>query len=247
MGQLLPLVPWLVAGVVVLAAAVHYATDRRADAAKEAEMARLRETLIAKDASIEALDQLLNRAQIAAMPPSLSELSQFIVEERMRFDTRDNNLFSTSFSAIGRYHSFLQSIVERHRAASAAMMANTRAMYPPNRPSGIRQFTDAEMRLHEDAVRFQQAVQLEEESFYLFAKMLLDKVAQAVGFYFGPARGCSTKSHDDFTKCIRRYCELKGLELSDDLVAHVEHLKSDVADSGTSKLVTRPALAPCGR
>lgn len=73
-------------------------------------------------------------------------------------------------------------------------------------------------------------VQLEQESFYIFAKMLLDKVAHAVGVYFGPAPKCSYQSHDALTKCFEKYCELLGLPRHPELSQSMEKLKIDVAD-----------------
>jgi hypothetical protein len=92
------------------------------------------------------------------------------------------------------------------------------------------QVTEREGALMSEEYPLSLRVQLEQESFYIFAKMLLDKVAHAIGVYFGEARGCSFASHDDLTKSIVKYSELLGLEVNPSLVARMQQLKVDVAD-----------------
>jgi hypothetical protein len=41
---------------------------------------------------------------------------------------------------------------------------------------------------------------LEIESYYVFAKIILDDVARAIEYYFGPHRGLALDSHDGLAK-----------------------------------------------
>lgn len=71
---------------------------------------------------------------------------------------------------------------------------------------------------------------LEIESFYLFAKILLDKVARALEFYFGLGRSCSLDSHDDLVKNLATYAGQKGITLSQRFVEIANMLKKDISD-----------------
>jgi len=78
--------------------------------------------------------------------------------------------------------------------------------------------------------KLQELVQLEIESFYLFAKIMLDKVAQFIGQYFGQAEGCSLASHDRFLKSIIQYQKIKGLVLDERVILIAKNLKKQIAD-----------------
>jgi hypothetical protein len=71
---------------------------------------------------------------------------------------------------------------------------------------------------------------LDIESFYLFAKIYLDKIAHAFEFYFGPGRGKSMDSHDQLVKNFPAYAKEKGLTLPSDLMSIATRLKSDISD-----------------
>ena len=78
-----------------------------------------------------------------------------------------------------RYHGFLTIIRERYQAEAKG--------YDPHPKPGIRVY-----RVTEDV---REKLQLEVETFYLFANMLLDQIVINVRFFFGFARGRKTKLH----------------------------------------------------
>ncbi len=78
-----------------------------------------------------------------------------------------------------RYHGFLTIIRERYEAEAKR--------YDPHPKPGVRVY-----RVTEDV---RERLQLEVETFYLFANMLLDQIAANVRFFFGLARGRKTKLH----------------------------------------------------
>jgi len=80
-----------------------------------------------------------------------------------------------------RYHGFLTIIRERYQAEAKR--------YDPHPKPGIRVY-----RVTEDV---REKLQLEVETFYLFANMLLDQIAINVRFFFGFARGRKTNLHPD--------------------------------------------------
>src|SRR4030095_8890693 len=120
----------------------------------------------------------------------ITQLTEFIRTERERLALEDNNRFGTAFYPLTRYYEFLLIIVERYHTASEVFMKNSRALQSLTKPS-THPTTSELLRLHEEGYALTSRLHLEIESFYLFAKILLDKVAHALEFYFGPARDCS--------------------------------------------------------
>ena len=96
--------------------------------------------------------------------------------------------------------------------------------------AGTQQMSPEQIVLREDALDITTRLHLEIEAFYLFAKILLDKVAQAIQFYFGPARGISLSSHDKLLKYLASYAEAKGLTIDESFISKVEKLKATVSD-----------------
>jgi hypothetical protein len=137
-------------------------------------------------------------------------LSDFVSSERKRFANEDNNKFAIGFSQISRYHLFLSLILKRYEEASRAFFENTNAMQATLLP-GTHRLTDAQVKLREDGVRLSALVHLEIESYYLFAKICLDKIARALEFYFGQGRGKSLDSHDQLVKNFAAYAAEKRL------------------------------------
>jgi hypothetical protein len=78
-----------------------------------------------------------------------------------------------------RYHGFLTIILERYEAEAKR--------YDPHPKPGVRVY-----RVTEDV---RERLQLEVETFYLFANMLLDQIAANVRFFFGFTCGSKTKLH----------------------------------------------------
>jgi len=162
------------------------------------------------------------------------KLNDFVNTERGRFSTKDNNLFGTAFSQIIRYYDFLQVIIERYGSVDEAFLANIKTSLELSKsfPSGeSHSLTKEESGLLEEGVKLTTLLHLEIESFYLFAKILLDKVAKFVEFYFGQARGLSLNSHNDLSKNIESYANVKQLtSLPEKLITLIKELKKEVAD-----------------
>jgi hypothetical protein len=168
---------------------------------------------------------------MAAAAKPLDVLRAFIADERDRFVTRDNNLFSTAFSDLVRYRRFLQRIEGRHMLISQEFVASAQAMLARlTESSGPRPMTAVDMAVLDAREELGLALQLEIESFYLFAKILLDEVARAIEFYFGPVPKLALDSHDDLTKRIERYAAQHQVTLPTGFTKRAEQLKSDVSD-----------------
>lgn len=156
----------------------------------------------------------------------MQQLSDFIQSERVRFEVKYNNMFAFCFSEIQHYHDYLKIILARYEQASADFIEQSKKMMMPSPDQAGEEL----WKLHIESVELTTRLHLEIESFYLFAKILLDKIAQAVEFYFGTARKMSLQSHDKFTKLFKNYAEIKGLKLDNRMVTVIEKLKDDISD-----------------
>lgn len=157
-------------------------------------------------------------------------LSEFINTTRSRFSTRYNNLFAFSFSQVSRYYEFLKIIQERYHRISADFIENSKAQQATFQ-SGTHTVTDKQMRLLNKGREITTILHLEIESYFLFAKILLDKVARVIEFYFGKARGLSLDSHDDLVKNFGNYISTKKLtEPPTELKELMRNLKEYVSD-----------------
>lgn len=159
----------------------------------------------------------------------MNQLSEFVESERERFTTADNNRFAFSFSKIIRYREFIQIICERRRDAGLKFVKNVSA-FNAAIPSGGPSLTDEQRTLLDEGNRLTSLLHLEIESFFLVAKILLDKIAHSIEFYFGPARGESLDSHDDLAKNIGDYAEKKQLKVPPGMLDSADSLKKDISD-----------------
>jgi hypothetical protein len=160
----------------------------------------------------------------------MMRLSNFIAEHRNAFSVNDGNVFVTSFSKVTRHWVFLEIIRARYAEASTALVANSRAFQLTMKPGGPHTMTPEQVALQQEAWWLGNLVHLEIESFYLFAKILLDEMAHGIENYFGPSRGLSLDSHDDLCKCLRKYGETKGLTITTEFEHVVADLRRRISD-----------------
>ena len=159
----------------------------------------------------------------------IDDYTRFIGLQCRRFAFEPDNMFAFAFSKVSHYWRFLEIIYERYQLASHAYMENTTALRGTIKP-GTHMLTEEQDRLSDEAVPLQAKLHLEIESYYLFAKILLDVTAHAIEYYFGPARGLSLDSHDDLSKSFSKYVAVKSLDNNDALCKKITELKSLIAD-----------------
>jgi hypothetical protein len=166
------------------------------------------------------------------------KLTDFIISERNRFENRHNNLFAFSFGDIGRYYEFLEAIFTRYKIASKNFMdnINIRQELSKSFGQGSHVMTREEVDLLNKSVELTTILHLEIESFYLFAKILLDKVAHAIEFYFGQVRKMPLDSHDDLAKNFQEYISVKKLVINQELPEMISKLKTHISDYRDQKI-----------
>lgn len=116
-------------------------------------------------------------------------------------------------------------------------MKNTRALHETVK-EGKHPVTPEQERLHEEGWKLGVAVELEIDSFYIFAKVLLDRVGHGLEFYFGQAKGCSLESHNEMMKCFAKYVKAKNLTPPPKrLVELLKTLKTEIRDYRDKEIV----------
>jgi hypothetical protein len=142
--------------------------------------------------------------------PVPQALFDFISSERESLETRDGNLFGLSFGEVLRYRRYLDLILTRYINAGREFMENTRLIQSTTLP-GTHAMTRELLELHEQGARLSDELHLQVESFYLFSKIMLDKLALAVEFYFGQAKGSSLASHHKLQVHLSGFAAQKNL------------------------------------
>ena len=162
---------------------------------------------------------------------TIQKLSSFISIERNRFETQHNNMFGFAFSQIARYYEFLLLISERYEQASRLFIANFKEFQAAlDKRPGSHTMTQKQLKIQEKGREITTELHFEIESFYLFAKILLDKISRAVEFYFGQVRGLSLDSHDLLYKNLSKFSSSKRLVLNKDLMENIKKLKEEISD-----------------
>ena len=141
---------------------------------------------------------------------ALKEWQSFIALERDRFSEQHNNMFAQTCGKVTKKYRYLILILDRYDNASLRFIENTKASQA-TRQLGTHPITEEQRSLHEEGWKIAIALELEIDSFYLFAKILLDRVSHVIEFYFGIASRCFLESHDGLTKCFQSFVGQKGL------------------------------------
>lgn len=162
-------------------------------------------------------------------------IPKFVSEHRGRFLNDHDNAFAFSWSKVTRRLAFLDLIQARCAQVGAAFVANTEALQTMTKP-GTHPVTPDMAVLQAAGAQLSIQVHLEIESFYLFAKILLDDVARAIEFYFGPAKRLALDSHDDVSKRLPAYAAAKGLAVPQEFVDRVMNLRERISDFRDQKI-----------
>ncbi|MCK6463201.1 MAG: hypothetical protein L6Q29_05300, partial [Candidatus Pacebacteria bacterium] len=135
-----------------------------------------------------------------------------------------------SLSQASRYYEFILIVANRHNEVSQKMILNHTKLMDLTSVNGNGVMSEEQVRIYNDGIHLTTLVHLEIESFYLFAKTLLDKLALFLQNYFGQARGISLISHDKLTKGYVEYGTAKGLTYPNGFSESLLFLKEHVCD-----------------
>ena len=188
--------------------------------------------------------------------PTLDRLSAFIDEYRRRMDTWNGNLFAASAEAWWRYYIFLTLILARYDRSNAAyvevMEQVTRQMRDAPAGGGSAPMTPEDMAELKRQIDLATVLHLDIETFYLFAKILLDRIADTFGLVFEVEWKSRGSSHSDLSQQFQDLCRNKGLEIRPDnlsalvskLWAIVDYRNKLIEHLGDSPVVRGTLSAP---
>jgi len=160
----------------------------------------------------------------------VNPLSNFIDAERNKYAEEDNNRFAFSLAQAARYYRFVLIIEERHNKLSHELISKCKqwTAWLHNNPNAAP--GDAQLAVHREALLLSSKVQLEIETFYVFAKVLLDRLAFFIQDYFGQVHGVSLVSHRRLAKYEQRFQNAKALLFPDGFSAQLQYLTKQICD-----------------
>jgi len=165
------------------------------------------------------------------MHPDSTRLSVFAWHERTRLSEPGVHRFVPAMGKVERYAYFLEIVVARHRALviqHAELTKKARAFMQPG--GGRRTMAPEEVEVLRQLSGLSQLIHLEVETYYLFAKIFLDRVAHFIEHAFGSERRMSLDSHDKLTKNLKAYVSARRLECPKEFFDELVVLKRRIAD-----------------
>jgi hypothetical protein len=163
-------------------------------------------------------------------------LGNLIWDERERYDSRELNILLTYAQQVAELVGYLEVTAEDYEAASGAFLDAGERRHKLTEEINERlgtsdHETTAEERELLDALGLASLrVYLRIETFYVFAKILLDRLAAFIPHYFGEARGVGLSKHSKLEEALPRFAEQKGLTLAPSLTERVAELTRRVSD-----------------
>lgn len=142
-------------------------------------------------------------------------INAFMQARDHREDTKTWNLLNTSFGGWLRYWTFLTVIRDRYVDASEAHTRAWRVLHESiekgSRADERRPLTPDQREEYDRIARQSVRVHLEIESFYVFANILLDRIASTFRFYFWRR---SNWNHRQLSQNLEKICVSKSLHVS---------------------------------
>lgn len=165
------------------------------------------------------------------MHPDSTRLSVFAYGERTRLPEDGVHRFVPAMGKVEKYAYFLEIVVARHQALvmqHAELAKKATAFMQPG--GGRRTMSTEEVEIHWQMSSLAQLIHLEVETYYLFAKILLDKVAHFIEHAFGTVRRMPLDSHDKLTKHLKAYVSAKVLKCPNGFFDELVSLKRRISD-----------------
>jgi hypothetical protein len=166
----------------------------------------------------------------------------FIDTERWRFETRDNNLFYFAFHEIATYRSFLDIIQSRSDAIGKDYLDCMEAYSKTVEGSSGGYLTLAQQATLDRWRELSLALRLEIETYYLFATILLDRVAAAIGFYFEGTSSKTWARHSSLAKNLEAYATARNISVPQRLLDLAVSLKDAVSGFRHEQVVHQGSL-----
>lgn len=155
-------------------------------------------------------------------------IDEFVKNERSKFQNIDNNIFAMSFGQIQRYREFIEIIYGRYQKLSDAHTENFDAFTKSLEKNGGGPMSVEQQKSYNKHMFLNTELHLEIESFYIFAKILLDKIANLMGVYFGEMPKVSYLSHNKFVKSLPAFT--KTIKVKSEILINSAKQITDIVD-----------------
>jgi hypothetical protein len=156
----------------------------------------------------------------------------YVHTDRERFDERTANILVACGQQLTDLVGYLEIIADDYAAANDDYL-DTYGRYEAMRQATIKrvgivtspeQVPPEELELARKTDAAGQKLYLRVETFYLFAKILLDQLAAFIPYYFGPGRGVKLSKHSQLKAALPVLAEQKCISLPDSLTARIDEL-----------------------
>jgi hypothetical protein len=165
-------------------------------------------------------------------------LINFVHFERARFDERDGEILAAYAQQLADLVGYLEITANDYEAATAEYHESLSRWYPvieavKERTGGTvstDDLTPDELELRNEVAVNGLTVYLRIETFYEFAKILLNRLARLVPHYFGHADGVALRKHRQLPMALPAFAEQKELELPAALIEQADELQHRISD-----------------
>lgn len=163
---------------------------------------------------------------------------------RPRMDPDKGNIFAVSASAWHRYRGFLALILQRYEQTGddyATVSDRLKTLFQGTSREPSQEVAEELIR----TARIQERLHLEIESFYIFAKILLDRIADTFGYYFGTPWKRPGSTHSQLTSSFPSLRVEKAFIVEPaELLGMLEELKRMIVDyrTGVIEHTSEPRL-----
>lgn len=161
--------------------------------------------------------------------PLTKNFEVFVRAERDQYNNEDNNRVAFSLSQVGRYLRMAEIARLRVEAVVNSVTAQSQDRME-SLGTGRRQLTAKEISDFDMGWRYQLLSHMELEIYFIFTKILLDKISQCIEDFFGQARSITLKSHRMTCKNLTKYAELKNLTIPDGYMALAQQILDTIVE-----------------
>jgi len=166
-----------------------------------------------------------------------ASFDSFIAAEQVQYDSKDGQRFAVSLYQIRRYLGFCEIIKQRHQDAETKAAENFRRLIAGNQSQKSGPLTTMEWAEMQKNAELYEILHLETESFFVFSKITLDKIAHFIRDYFGSTPNLSLRSHHQWCKNYEKFVDAKNLITPEGLKETLTELQTIVADFRDKNIV----------
>jgi hypothetical protein len=165
-------------------------------------------------------------------------VTNFVHVDRERFDERAGDILAVYAQQLAELVGYLEVTADDYEVANGDYQNSLDRLHPvieaiKERTGGSalpEQMTADELELHDEVGLSGLKVYLRIETFYLFAKILLDRLARLVPHYFGHGHGVKLSKHSQLKDALPAFAEQKGLALPPQLLDRIDELTRRISD-----------------